>query len=677
MLKRKIDDFGKRLAEMMNASSSVIDVPQSTAEPPEKPKRGRPLGSKNKKRASSTEPPEKPKRGRPLGSKNKKRASSAEPPDNTAFDPEEDLKTRETNLQRVYANQPILDIPDLTTLPKIPVLPQSERDFIARCLQLEYREGQFDWPEDWSGNLTLFFKEITVKAHDSDQTIIVSFAEHYQDHWRVLVKFFALVIKLEDMPAEAIRILTYAAVRESMTTTQKYGFMVEAVQMTLFDKKVLQEDSWQTKPTKLTVDEGGNVVRVWNKTDYIGRSVYWVRSEATVIAFITDEEIGDLWKVKWVNWNSSCDLDRGELIEGLKAWDKHLLRVSECTKYESSSSLSSPPTSATASTTASTTTSTCPPQQFVQPVQVVRTSFGRAVQPVPQAQPQHPSTPSPPKKKRSVNVKRLPSIPHRSTAPRLGTSKKDALQNFRTFANDNVPSSPLLELTTPPHDSLKFRLASAKTTSEKSHPSEFSLNEKVFATWMKSGKKLYPGIIFSVNGDGTYGINYDDGDVDMMVMETEIRKDHRSHNLPPLPVGTLVRAFYDGLCDGPTGWFNGVIKRVSIDLGVTTHRIGWSDSTNCDIEGDVGLVEKWRKQYVQWEKNHFEESILESELWTGFVSVCTKKLNSIKAPKLISVRVNDKLMYSDDFYDTKISDLEEIISDQNTLISKLIQIIES
>ena len=54
MLKRKIDDFGQCLAEMMNnASSSVIDVPQSTAEPPEKAKRGRPLGSKNKKRASA------------------------------------------------------------------------------------------------------------------------------------------------------------------------------------------------------------------------------------------------------------------------------------------------------------------------------------------------------------------------------------------------------------------------------------------------------------------------------------------------------------------------------------------------------------------------------------------------------------------------------------------------
>ncbi|GMH96980.1 hypothetical protein TrVE_jg4547 [Triparma verrucosa] len=261
----------------------------------------------------------------------RKHSESDSRPASPVFDPEEDLKTRETNLQRVYANQPILDIPDLTTLPKIPVLPQSERDFIARCLQLEYREGQFDWPEDWSGNLTLFFKEITVKAHDSDQTITVGFAEHYQDHWRVLIKFFALVIKLEDMPAEAIRILTYAAARESMTTTQKYGFMVEAVQMTLFDKKVLQEDNWQTKPTKLpqeTVDEGGNVVRGMDHggTHFIGRSVYWVGSEAIVVAFVRDDEIGDLWKVKWVNEIDTCDLEHSELIKGLKAWDRHLAR---------------------------------------------------------------------------------------------------------------------------------------------------------------------------------------------------------------------------------------------------------------------------------------------------------------------------------------------------------------
>ncbi|GMI01708.1 hypothetical protein TrLO_g11128 [Triparma laevis f. longispina] len=260
-------------------------------------------------------------------------------PASPAFDPEEDLRTREENLQRVYENQPILEIPDLSTLPIIPVLPQSEKDFIARCLQLEFREGKFDWPEDWSGNLTLFFKDIQINSSnggDDNHIVTRGFAEHYQDHWRVLIKFFALVIKLEDMPAEAIRILTYAAARDSETTAQKYGFMVEAVQMTLFDKKVLQEDNWQTTPSVLqqdTVDEGGNVVRGMDHggTHFIGRSVYWVGSEAIVVAFVRDDEIGDLWKVKWVNEIDTCDLEHSELVKGLKSWDRHLARKQKTT----------------------------------------------------------------------------------------------------------------------------------------------------------------------------------------------------------------------------------------------------------------------------------------------------------------------------------------------------------
>ena len=39
-------------------------------------------------------------------------------------------------------------------------MPQQEKDFLARCLQLDEREGSYDWPGDWSGNLTLFFKEV-------------------------------------------------------------------------------------------------------------------------------------------------------------------------------------------------------------------------------------------------------------------------------------------------------------------------------------------------------------------------------------------------------------------------------------------------------------------------------------------------------------------------------------
>ena len=73
--------------------------------------------------------------------------------------------------------------------------------------------------------------------------------------------------------------------------------MVEAVQMTLFDKQVLQEDNWMTVPTTMPVDEvdeDGNVVRGKDHggTHFIGRSVWWVGTEAIVVAFVRDDEIG-------------------------------------------------------------------------------------------------------------------------------------------------------------------------------------------------------------------------------------------------------------------------------------------------------------------------------------------------------------------------------------------------
>jgi hypothetical protein len=41
-----------------------------------------------------------------------------------------------------------------------------------------------------------------------------------------------------------------------------------------------------------------------------------------VLAFVRDNDIGDLWKIKWVEEADTCDLEHAELIKGLKAWDR-------------------------------------------------------------------------------------------------------------------------------------------------------------------------------------------------------------------------------------------------------------------------------------------------------------------------------------------------------------------
>ena len=33
------------------------------------------------------------------------------------------------------------------------------------------REGGYDWPSDWSGNLTLFFRDITIKDREPEKIV--------------------------------------------------------------------------------------------------------------------------------------------------------------------------------------------------------------------------------------------------------------------------------------------------------------------------------------------------------------------------------------------------------------------------------------------------------------------------------------------------------------------------
>jgi hypothetical protein len=114
--------------------------------------------------------------------------------------------------------------------------------------------------------------------------VYVPFSNHYRKDWRTLIKFFAYVMTLKDIPEMAQRILIYSAVKESETAIEKYGFMTEAVQRTLYDKAVLVEDKWLIEPTTVPnddeeEDEEGNIRRGKESlgTHFVGRSVWWER----------------------------------------------------------------------------------------------------------------------------------------------------------------------------------------------------------------------------------------------------------------------------------------------------------------------------------------------------------------------------------------------------------------
>ena len=82
------------------------------------------------------------------------------------FDPQLDLKIRQQNLELIYSKK-FKPAAELLSLPKLPQLPADEVDDLGRQLQLETKpDGTLNWPEDWSGVLILFFKEIEVRGRE-------------------------------------------------------------------------------------------------------------------------------------------------------------------------------------------------------------------------------------------------------------------------------------------------------------------------------------------------------------------------------------------------------------------------------------------------------------------------------------------------------------------------------
>ena len=55
----------------------------------------------------------------------------------------------------------------------------------------------------------------------------------------------------------------------------------------------------------------------------------WGGAEAVIIGFVRDEEIGDLWKIRWIDDTETADLEYGELNRGIKGWERKVLSGSK------------------------------------------------------------------------------------------------------------------------------------------------------------------------------------------------------------------------------------------------------------------------------------------------------------------------------------------------------------
>jgi len=217
-------------------------------------------------------------------------------------------------------------VPDAAPLPRL-----TPREVAELELALQIGD-QFDdtetnaWREDWNGNLQLIDKDITInrdKMAQNSQTkaIKITFEEWVADvsrdtdDFRGIRLLYSFVYHMTDTPPMARKIMAYVLQRTAPSIPARQEMILEASKRISYDPTILTQDGWTTAKADSPDGTSGGAY-------LIGRRVIRDRFEAIIIAYVRDEEIGDLWKALWLEDNETFDLEADELQEALKKWER-------------------------------------------------------------------------------------------------------------------------------------------------------------------------------------------------------------------------------------------------------------------------------------------------------------------------------------------------------------------
>ena len=89
----------------------------------------------------------------------------------------------------------------------------------------------------------------------------------------------------------------------------------DAIQRLSIDPVVLLQDGWTTTKSKEPQGASGGAYR-------IGEKIWWQGYLGVVLAFVHDDDIGDLWKAIWVEDLATFDLEHEELEESRKRYER-------------------------------------------------------------------------------------------------------------------------------------------------------------------------------------------------------------------------------------------------------------------------------------------------------------------------------------------------------------------
>lgn len=255
--------------------------------------------SRRKKRSASTSPVP------PDATKKPKQpviiAVSKDPPD----DPTQAFVPLDRDIMYHY-----LDLPpaDADHVPPPEPLKQSERLELQAILEFA---DQDEWHSDWSGNLTFMDKLISNptkrKKSSSFQQSLLQWATNVQQP-RYLYNLLRMIYHLPNTPHAAKTILASASATDVTSLEQ-------AMRRVSYDPVVLRQDGWTTMRSEDHPSATGGPY-------YIGAKIRWQDSDAVVIAYVHDADIGDLWKAYWIHEQQCFDLEYEEVLEAKRKWER-------------------------------------------------------------------------------------------------------------------------------------------------------------------------------------------------------------------------------------------------------------------------------------------------------------------------------------------------------------------
>lgn len=213
-----------------------------------------------------------------------------------------------------YTESVISQYVDLHPLPDtvdaLPPLTNAERKELERYLEFSKDET---WREDWMGNLAFADKEIynpDGKSRERSKKPLFVWAEKGKVSLKLLNNLVRHVYNLEEVPLHAKKILAHADPK-SVTSVQ------EAVRRISYDPVVLENDGWTTVRSSEPIGASGGPHR-------IGDKVFWQGYEGIVIAYVHDNDMGDLWKAMWLEELDTFDLEAEELEDARRRFERKM-----------------------------------------------------------------------------------------------------------------------------------------------------------------------------------------------------------------------------------------------------------------------------------------------------------------------------------------------------------------